>query len=237
MMKLEEIAFNNLQFLNDRDDFLANRYRIDKNRIVKEDDDTIYTLDDLEYPLFFTFHQLMNHVHSSYERRFYGKTKKELLDMFEIALNTLNEYYIETDNSNKRFERVIDDIDDKITFIIQYYKYGFCHRFPTVVKDYFTKGCKLLLDSSRLIVKEYIDDDENDDKTTDGKDDEKDDETGEVNPNLIYKDDETKDDETKDDETTDDETKGDETKDDETNDDESSTDELIDIDDTKDKEV
>ena len=221
-MKLEEIAFNNLQFLNDRDDFLANRYRIDKNRIVKEDDDTIYTLDDLEYPIFFTFHQLMNHVHSSYEPRFHGKTKKELLDMFEIALNTLNEYYIETDNSNKRFERVIDDIDDKITFIIQYYKYGFCHRFPTVVKDYFTKGCKLLLDSSRLIVKEYIDDDENDDKTTDGKDDEKDDETGEVNPNLIYKDDETKDNETKDDET---------------KDDEGATDELIDMDDTKDKEV
>ena len=191
-MKLEEIAFNNLQFLNDRDDFLANRYRIDKNRIVKEDDDTIYTLDDLEYPIFFTFHQLMNHVHSSYEPRFHGKTKKELLDMFEIALNTLNEYYIETDNSNKRFERVIDDIDDKITFIIQYYKYGFCHRFPTVVKDYFTKGCKLLLDSSSLIVKEYIDDDENDDKTTDETSDGKDDETGEVNPNLIYKGDESR---------------------------------------------
>ena len=158
MTTLEEIAFHNLQFLNDRDDFLANRYKIDKNQLVKEDDDTVYTLDDLEYPIFFTFHQLMNHVHSSYEPRFHGKTKKELLDMFEIALNTLNEYYIETDNSNKRFERVIDDIDDKITFIIQYYKYGFCHRFPTVVKDYFTKGCKLQLDSSRLIVKEYIDD-------------------------------------------------------------------------------
>ena len=227
MTTLEEIAFHNLQFLNDRDDFLANRYKIDKNQLVKEDDDTVYTLDDLEYPIFFTFHQLMNHVHSSYELRFHGKTKKELLDMFEIALNTLNEYYIETDNSNKRFERVIDDIDDKITFIIQYYKYGFCHRFPTFVKNYFTKGCKLLLDSSRLIVKEYIDDDENDDKTTDGKDDEKDDETGEVNPNLIYKDDETKDDETKDDET----------KDDETKDDEDSTDELIDMDDLKDKEV
>ena len=89
-----------LQFLNDRDDFLANRYKIDKNQLVKEDDDTVYTLDDLEYPIFFTFHQLMNHVHSSYELRFHGKTKKELLDMFEIALNTLNEYYIETDNSN-----------------------------------------------------------------------------------------------------------------------------------------
>ena len=90
-------------------------------------------------------------------------------------------------------------------------------------KDYFTKGCKLLLDSSRLIVKEYIDDlkdpggymsddennDETDDETDDEKDDEtddeKDDETGEVNPNLIYKDDDTdiEDDDTKVDDTKD----------------------------------
>ena len=151
MMKLEEIAFHNLQFLNNKEDFLANRYRIDKNRIVKEDDDTIYTLDDLEYPIFFTFHQLMNHVHSSYEPLFHGKTKQELLDMFEIALNTLNEYYVETDNSNKRFENLIDDIDDKIIFIIKYYKYGWCHRFPTFMKDNFNKFCKTLLVVSKEI--------------------------------------------------------------------------------------
>ena len=91
-----------------------------------------------------------------------------------------------------------------------------------------------MLDSSRLIVKEYIDDLKNpggymsdDDENDDEKDDETDDETGEVNPNLIYKDDETKDNETKDNET----------KDDETKDDEGSTDELIDMDDLKDKEV
>jgi len=157
MTSLEEIAFTNLQFLNDRDDFLANRYKIDKNRFVKEDDDTVYTLDDLEYPLFFTFHQLMNHVHSSYEPRFHGKTKKELLDMFEIALDTLNEYYVETDNSNKRFEVFIDDIDDKIMFIIQYYKYGWCHRFPTIVKDYFTSFCRTLLVLSKDIHKFHYD--------------------------------------------------------------------------------
>ena len=157
MSTLEDIAFSNLQFLSEKEDFLANRYSVNKNTFIRDDDDTLYSLSDLEYPIYFTFHQLINHVHSSYEPTFHGKTKKELLDMFQVALDILNEYYVETDNSNKQFECLIDDIDDKVYFIIQYYKYGFCHRFPTIVKDYFMKGCKLMLDSSSLIVKEYMD--------------------------------------------------------------------------------
>ena len=158
MSNLQDIAFNNLKFLNDKDDFLANRYKIENKRFVQGDDDTVYSLNDLEYPVFFTFHQLMNHVHSSYGQKFHGKTKKELLDMFQVALDTLNEYYIETDNTNKQFECLLDDIDDKVLFIIQYYKYGCCHRFPTSMKDYFMKGCKLMIDTSRLIIKDYVDD-------------------------------------------------------------------------------
>jgi hypothetical protein len=155
---LEDIAFNNLQFLNDKEDFLANRYTLKKQQFIKEDDDTLYSLTDLEYPLFFTFHQLINHVHSSYEPRFHGKTKKELLDMFQVAIETINEYYVETDNSNIEFETLIDDIEDKVFFITQYYRYGWCHRLPTIVKDAFSSLCMQLIYSSRIIVDEYISD-------------------------------------------------------------------------------
>ena len=155
---LEDIAFNNLQFLNDKEDFLANRYTLKKQQLIKEDDDTVYTLTDLEYPLFFTFHQLINHVHSSYEPRFHGKTKKELLDMFQVAIETINEYYVETDNSNQEFETLIDDIEDKVFFVTQYYRYGWCNRLPTIVKDAFSSLCMHLIYSSRIIVDEYISD-------------------------------------------------------------------------------
>ena len=155
---LEDIAFNNLQFLNDKEDFLANRYTLKKQQLIKEDDDTLYSLSDLEYPLFFTFHQLINHVHSSYEPKFHGKTKKELLDMFQVAIETINEYYVETDNSNIEFETLIDDIEDKVFFITQYYRYGWCHRLPTIVKDAFSSLCMQLIYSSRIIVDEYISD-------------------------------------------------------------------------------
>jgi hypothetical protein len=155
---LEDIAFNNLKFLNDKEDFLANRYTLKKQQLIKEDDDTVYTLTDLEYPLFFTFHQLINHVHSSYEPRFHGKTKKELLDMFQVAIETINEYYVETDNSNQEFETLIDDIEDKVFFVTQYYRYGWCNRLPTIVKDAFSSLCMHLIYSSRIIVDEYISD-------------------------------------------------------------------------------
>jgi len=153
---LEELAFNNLKFLNDKEDFLANRYTLKKQQLIKEDNDTLYSLSDLEYPIFFTFHQLINHVHSSYEPRFHGKTKTELLDMFQVARETINEYYVETDNSNPEFETLIDDIEDKVFFITQYYRYGWCHRLPTIVKDAFSSLCMHLILSSRIIVDEYI---------------------------------------------------------------------------------
>ena len=153
---LEELAFNNLKFLNDKEDFLANRYTLKKQQLIKEDNDTLYSLSDLEYPIFFTFHQLINHVHSSYEPRFHGKTKTELLDMFHVAIETINEYYVETDNSNPEFETLIDDIEDKVFFITQYYRYGWCHRLPTIVKDAFSSVCMHLILSSRIIVDEYI---------------------------------------------------------------------------------
>ena len=158
MTTLEDIAFSNLQFLSEKEDFLASRYSVSKNRFIRLDDDTLYSLSDLEYPIFFTFHQLINHIHSSYEPTFHGKTKKELLDMFGVALGILSEYHLETDNSNTEFEYLINDIDEKVFFIKQYYKYGWCHRAPTMVKDYFSRLCKNMLDTSRLIAKDYIND-------------------------------------------------------------------------------
>ena len=193
---LEELAFNNLKFLNDKEDFLANRYTLKNQQFIKEDDDTLYSLSDLEYPIFFTFHQLINHVHSSYEPRFQGKTKKELLDMFRVAIDTLNEYYVETDNSNKEFESLIDDIDDKVFFITQYYKYGWCHRLPTMMKDAFSSLCMHLIHSSRIIVDEYISelkdpgsygldtDSEEESKDEESNDDSTDDSTDEDIPDL-----------------------------------------------------
>ena len=188
MTTLEDIAFSNLQFLSEKEDFLANRYSVNKNTFIRDDDDTLYSLSDLEYPIYFTFHQLINHVHSSYEPTFHGKTKKELLDMFSVALDILSEYHLETDNSNQDFACLINDIDEKVFFIKQYYRYGWCHRAPTMIKDYLSSICRTMLNTSRLITRDYIDDlkdpggyiqehESNDEGSVDGSDDESNDES------------------------------------------------------------
>ena len=185
MMNLIDIAFDNLVFLNDKENFLANRYKISNQRFIKEtedDDNTIYSPSDLEYPIFFTFHQLMNHIHSSYKPTFHGKTKKELLDMFVYAIDIIEEYYIETDNSNKDFERLLDDIDDKVFFIQQYYKYGWCHCFPTFIKGYLNTICRLVIETSKEINGfNYIFTDSDDDDGDDGDDDDGDDDDDDDN--------------------------------------------------------
>ena len=62
MTTLEKIAFSNLVFLQNKDDFLSNKYFIQNQRFCKREDifDTIYSFKELEYPIYFTFHQLMN---------------------------------------------------------------------------------------------------------------------------------------------------------------------------------
>ena len=68
MENLSEVAVKNLLFLSEKDAFLANQYKLENKKFISSDEDnydTIYSFSDLEYPLYFTFHQVMNHIHSS----------------------------------------------------------------------------------------------------------------------------------------------------------------------------
>ena len=62
---LIEAAINNLLFLNEKNQFQGNSYKIVNNQFISSDDDnfdTIYSLSELEYPIYFTVHQILNHV-------------------------------------------------------------------------------------------------------------------------------------------------------------------------------
>ena len=84
MDNLSNIAIQNLVFLSEKDKFSANQYKlVNKEFITSEEDtfDTIYSFNDLEYPIYFTFHQVMNHMHGSYENKICGYTRKELIHL------------------------------------------------------------------------------------------------------------------------------------------------------------
>ena len=159
MENLEQVAIKNLIFLNDNDKFLENKYKLQGKQFISSDNDTfdtIYSCKELEYPLYFTFHQIMNHIHNSYKDSIYGYTRKELLMYMDNGLNVLLDYYENNDTIDKDFEILLDDLDNKIFSMKGYYKYGWCFWAPTKVKEYFNYGCLLAIETSKLIVKDYI---------------------------------------------------------------------------------
>ena len=159
MENLSEVAVNNLLFLSETDDFLANHYKLDNKRFVTSDDDTydtIYSFNELEYPIYFTFHQVMNHIHSSYDSTIYGYTRGELLRFMSNAIVTLIDYYETVEGTDESFEILLDDLEEKIYLIEGYYKYGWFIWLPTTIKEYMNSACLQVLKVSREITDQYI---------------------------------------------------------------------------------
>ena len=159
MENLSEVAVKNLLFLSETDDFLANQYKLDNKRFVTSEDDTydtIYSFNELEYPIYFTFHQVMNHIHSSYDSTIYGYTRQELISCMGRAIITLIDYYETVEGTDESFEILLDDLEEKIYLIEGYYKYGWFIWLPTTIKEYMNRACLQVLKVSREITDQYI---------------------------------------------------------------------------------
>ena len=150
---MEKVAINNLKVLTHPTKLAANQYNLRNNEMITNDDsfDTIYGLDDLEYPIYFTFHQLLNHVHTSYDNNIHGYTRKELINLMIEALDNLMDYYESNDMKNINFGNMLDDIDDKVFFVQQYYRYGWCLWLPTFMKLQMNKFCRGLINTSKEV--------------------------------------------------------------------------------------
>ena len=149
---LVEAAINNLEFLCENTKFQSNRYKLVNNQFIANDDDdsydTIYSLAELEYPVYFTFHQVINHVHTCYSQEIMGYTRTSILSMMNKAVCNLCEHYTNIEETHAQFERVLDDIDYKVEYVTDYYKYGIFMFLPTRVKELLTRVCKNILEFS-----------------------------------------------------------------------------------------
>ena len=154
---MENKALNNLLFLQDKEDFLSNRYKIVNNEFQSVDEadnqfEKVYSFSELEYPVYFTFHQLMNHVHNSYESSLNGYTRLQLIEMFERAIDNLLEYYSNVDEVNPSFQELLEDLDEKVYFIHIYYRYGLCYWLPTAIKSHMNYLCSRLISTSEDVL-------------------------------------------------------------------------------------
>jgi hypothetical protein len=155
---MEEIALNNLKLINDPSKFVGNQYKLVNNEMIENQDeshDTIYTLKELEYPIYFTYHQLINHVHTRYSTKLHGYTREEILELMVCGLDVLYDTYEHSDLKNSSFCELLEDLDEKVYYIQQYYKYGWCMWLPTFIKTRLNQVCRLMIDVGSITHK-YI---------------------------------------------------------------------------------
>ena len=154
-----KVAVDNLLFLSKRDNFITNKYKLNHLRFESSEDDTfdtIYSLKELEYPLYFTINQLLNEIHTSYEYYIQGYHRKDIINMLDDVIEMLYQYYESCEENNPLFESFLDDIDDKVFFTQGYYKYGICHWIPTKFNEYLNWFCISSIKISKEIVNDYL---------------------------------------------------------------------------------
>ena len=159
MSELDKTCIANLLLLQDKDKLMKSKYKIISNQLVANDEDsfdTVYSYKELEYPVYFTFHQIMNHVRYSYNTRYFDYSKKALLKMLLNVIDNLSDVYSEKDEIDESFEHLLEDLENKVMVLKHHYYYGYCYYIPSIVKDWLNNACIIMLETGKIICEEYI---------------------------------------------------------------------------------
>ena len=159
MSELDKTCIANLLLLQDKDKLMKSKYKIISNQLVANDEDsfdTVYSYKELEYPVYFTFHQIMNHVRYSYNTRYFNYSKKTLLKMLLNVIDNLSDVYSEKDEIDESFEHLLEDLENKVMVLKHHYYYGYCYYIPSIVKDWLNNTCVIMLETGKIICEEYI---------------------------------------------------------------------------------
>ena len=245
---MNQIAYDNLKLLDTKysDSLLLMSDNNILSLIEKDDFDTCSQIKFLEYPLYFTYHQILNII--QYDNDISYKNKRVLLSMIDNSLDNLIDYINDYEEENDTLLTMIDDIFSRTEKVTEDTKYNstlerFIYFFDDMV-DRFRLANKYLYFSQNihsplmnLMPGHYVedegecdsDDEEDDDKDQDDKDQ---DELDDQDQDELDDQDEDEDDEDQDDEDKDDEDKDqDQDEEDEDEDDEDDEDEDEDEDD------
>lgn len=197
LVNLNSIAINNLRIIQDLKgppdqwELIINGNKLELN--TDENYDRVFNLNELEYPIYFSFHQLFNSIRFSSLYKINGYKTSFLIhlmdDVIEKLYDTFDELENESDNENDKDENIIlnilDDVDDK--FIVlrdRNQTCSFCKLFETM-NDYLDSISERFLECGKYLYITYP-------QSTNEVIEKVNTETGEENPNLIYDDDETK---------------------------------------------
>lgn len=141
---MDKVAYENLKLLNEKynDSFILINDNNILSLIEKDSFDTCSKLDTLEYPIFFTYHHILNIV--DYDKDISYKKKLNLIDMIESSLNNLIDFledYEDYDKINKTLSMMIDDIYERTELVKKHIKYNYFENIIFIF-DEFVDACR-----------------------------------------------------------------------------------------------
>ena len=156
---MNTIAFDNLKIINN---YNNNNYLIADGNLLslieKDDYDPINKLSSLEYPIFFSFHHLLNLISDdnslSYQYRI------NLLENINYSLYQLMDFITDLDEKeteeNKILIDIINNIDERYDIIHEKIKYTYCEKFilmfDNIIEGFKEAGKYLYLSGSPYVL-------------------------------------------------------------------------------------
>lgn len=145
---MNKLAYDNLKLLDEEHSdslYLISDHNI-LSLIEKDNFDTCSNIKSLEYPIYFTYHHILNIV--DYDKDISYKNKMNLLDMIENSLNNLINYlddYEEQEGETvENITILIDDIYERYDLVKnnqkQYYLERFVYLFDEIVDGFREAG-------------------------------------------------------------------------------------------------
>ena len=190
-MNLNNIAISNLELLCDLDDNMEEyNLVVDGNNIQRSTDenyDGIFSLRELEYPIYFSFHQLLNSLRYSNLYRIEDYKTSEIIQLLDESIDKVIDLLDKTQNDprNNVLCQIIDDVDDKYDILRERNDTCSFWKAYETLNDYLDTFCEALKECNRYLYVSYSPSLRVIEKVNK--------ETGETNPNLLYSDDELED--------------------------------------------
>jgi CRISPR/Cas system CSM-associated protein Csm2 small subunit len=146
---MNKLAYENLKLLDEV--YSDSLFLISDNDILslieKDSFDTCSKIQSLEYPIFFTYHHILNIV--DYDKDISYKNKMKLLTMIENSLNNLINYLddYEENQSESKITNMLDDIYERLDIVKNNHKHNYLEKFIYLfddIVDYFRTAEKYL---------------------------------------------------------------------------------------------
>ena len=134
---MNKLAYDNLKLLDEV--YSDSLFLISDNDILslieKDSFDTCSKIQSLEYPIFFTYHHILNIV--DYDKDISYKNKMKLLTMIENSLNNLINYLddYEENKSESKITTMLDDIYERLDIVKNNHKHNYLEKFIYLFDD------------------------------------------------------------------------------------------------------